>query len=259
MADEYRFGYVPDEDPDKKDADSKVQKYVTSPSADITKDKSDLGADKESEPKKEKSEPKKTDVIGEGIYYRTREVAEELGISEQDVRNYSQHFSEFLDIDKTASGHRRFTRENIDQLASILELKHNNNYTIEQTKAALATDEGEILVAKDGPEKLKKLMEWTITQMQNVVREEVSAAIKQHGEELRIAGEAEQTKLLKQKESDQKTILELKDSVKNLSEQIDKITAESKEKDAKIDDLIAQNEQLQKKKRGFFFRNRQSK
>lgn len=252
MPDNYRFGYMDDE----ADADLNDDEY-TAPSTEKILDPEPEKTVQEPESKPNKEKPH-VEVVGEGISYRTREVAEELGISEQEVRNYSQYFSEFLDIDKTASGHRRFSRDNIEKLASILQLKRNNGYTIEQTKAALATEEGEIMVAKDEPERLKKLMEWTLGQMQDIVKAEVSTALKEQSEALNLLGTNAEQARLEQKEEDQKVISELQEQVETSTEAIkrmsDKMDQLIKEKDAKIQELMAQNEELQKKKRGFFFR-----
>ena len=202
-----------------------------------------------------------TTVEGEGITYKTSDVADILGIESQDVRNYCQQFSDFLNIDRTVGGQRRFTKENIDRLAAILNIKNANGYTIEQTRAALATEEGQILVARDEPEKLKKLMEWTIAQMGEVVEQIVTAKVSEAlSAQTTLLLESKEEKENKQQQLEVLTtkLTELNDANAQLISTVEQLQTDSKEKDEKIESLIKLNNEIlnetKRKKKGLFFR-----
>ena len=224
-------------------------------------------------------------VEGHGIYFKTKDVARELGITVQDVRNYDKIFEEFLNVERTASGHRLFTREYIDKLAAILELKKTNNYTFEQTKEALSTDEGQIMSARDEMERLHKLLELMTSRIETsgnevkrAVREEITETISsltsnllidtqkndeqvetliRQNDELKEALVANQT-------ASAKSILELKEQLSESRRQNEEIMtmltsvlSDQQKKTAQMEELSAQNEKLfeevsKKKKRWFF-------
>lgn len=69
----------------------------------------------------------------ENIRYKSGDVAKMLGISDQVVRNYAEQYDSILHVEKTATGHRRFSEENIEQLKLIIQLKHERGLTTEQT------------------------------------------------------------------------------------------------------------------------------
>ncbi len=225
------------------------------------------------------------EVEGKGIFYKTKDVAKELGITEQDVRNYDKIFSEYLNVQRTSSGHRRYTREYIDKLAAILELKRINNYTFEQTKEALSTDEGQIMSARDEMDRLHKLLELMTSRIEisgkevkQAVREEIQRtfeenaarlltdqsekneqieALKRQNEELKEALVANQT-------ASAQSITELKEQLNESKKQNEKIVemlssvlADQQSKESRINELAEQNEkvlaEVTKKKKGWFF------
>mgnify|MGYP000525647994 CR=1 FL=1 len=57
------------------------------------------------------------------VKYRTKEVANILGVSEQTIRNNAAFFEPYLNIEKAESGHRRYGRDSIDKLRLIFQLK----------------------------------------------------------------------------------------------------------------------------------------
>ena len=225
-------------------------------------------------------------VEGHGIYYKTKDVAKELGITEQDVRNYDKRFEEYLNVERTASGHRKYTREYIDKLAAILELKRINNYTFEQTKEALATDEGQIMSARDEMERLHKLMELMTSRIEmsgnevkKAVKEEINATIqglasnlltdsKRNDEQIEaLVKQNEELKdaLVANKTASAQSISELKEQLNKSNRQNDEIMkmlssvlADQQKKAAQIDDISEQNrklmEEVTKKKKRWFFR-----
>jgi len=71
-----------------------------------------------------------------GPKVKTGDVALELGISDQMVRNYCESFSELLEVERTPSGQRLFSKQDIEQLRAIIEFKNKHNYTNEQTVRA---------------------------------------------------------------------------------------------------------------------------
>ena len=211
-------------------------------------------------------------VEGGSMFFKTKDVAEELGISDQEVRNYSQYFAEFLNINKTASGHRRFTRENIEKLAAILEIKENNHYTIEQTIKALSSEEGEIMSARDDMDRLHKLIELMANRIElsgneikKSVKEEVRLALTEQAEHLIESSEQqniqnnEQIKALQEKnEESNRLIEELQKQNSKILEVLTSISEDQKSKDKMIEELSAQNkeliEEVQKKKKFRFFK-----
>lgn len=207
--------------------------------------------------KRERKEMPTITVEGDHIYYHTKDVAKLLHLKPQDIRNICKDFSEFLNIETLPSGHRRFTLSDVNKIRSILELKSNNRYTTEQTKAALATEEGQIMIAHDEPERLKKLMEWTLEQMQLIVETKVDEAISKQTS-LLLESKEEKTLLIEENEKKQKTIDELSNKLDSLTSQMDKLLKDNGDKDEKLEQLMAKNEEIlretQKKKRGLFFR-----
>lgn len=61
------------------------------------------------------------------VKYRTKEVANILGVSEQTIRNNAAFFEPYLNIEKAESGHRRYGRDSIDKLRLIFQLKKIKN------------------------------------------------------------------------------------------------------------------------------------
>ena len=192
-------------------------------------------------------------VEGGSVFYKTGDVAEELNITDQDVRNYAQFFEDILKIEKTPSGHRRYTRENIDKLASILRLKQENNYTFEQIRDLLRSDEGKIVTAGDDLSRLRELMSWTLTQMSTIVKSEVSFVLSEKELMIEDKYSKENAALLEDKEKREKELDEIKSELENLKEeklgvqkQIEEIKEETSQKDREISSLQEENEKMRK-------------
>ena len=229
------------------------------------------------------------EVEGHGIYYKTKDVAKELGISVQDVRNYDKMFEEFLNVERTPSGHRLFTREYIDKMASILELKRINGYTFEQTKEALSTDEGQVLSERNEMERLHKLLELmtsrielTGKEIKNAVRSEVEQVLNdttqklltdssEHNnetlEELRKQNAELKQAVIANQASSSQSIIELKEQLNisraqnaEMMEMLKSVLADQHNKDKKISELAEQNEkvlaEVSKKRKGWLFFNK---
>ena len=205
---------------------------------------------------KEKTDPEaplKGKVEGGSMFYKTGDVAEELHITDQDVRNYAQFFEDVLKIEKTPSGHRRFTRENIDQLASILRLKQENNYTFEQIRDLMRSDEGKIVTAGDDLSRLRELMSWTLSQMSTVVKSEVSAAISERELALEDKYASQNAALLEDKKEKEKELdrirSELEDEKRRKEEaetENDRMKAREEEKEKEIALLQEENEKMKR-------------
>ena len=192
-------------------------------------------------------------VEGGHIFYKTREVAEELHITDQDVRNYAQFFEDILQIEKTASGHRRFSRENIDKLANILRIKQENNYTFEQVRELLRSDEGKIAAAGDDLSRLRELMNWTLSQMGRVVKEEVNEVLSSKEIFLEEKYAKENMLLLQDNESKDKALEETKNELNKIREEtetirneLNAIKVDKEEKDVRIQELLAENERIKR-------------
>lgn len=226
------------------------------------------------------------EVEGHGIYYKTKDVARELGITVQDVRNYDKMFEEYLNVERTPSGHRLFTREYIDKMAAILELKRANNYTFEQTREALSTDEGQIMSTRDEMERLHKLLELMTSRIElsgrevkQAVKEAVDRALTEHTEkllldsnekneaqmeELRQQNEALKTALAANQTASAQSVTELKEQLREsrkenekIMEMLTSVLADQHSKDTKMAEITEQNEKLlaeitKKRKRWFF-------
>ena len=74
------------------------------------------------------------------VKYRTKEVANILGVSEQTIRNNAAFFEPYLNIEKAESGHRRYGRDSIDKLRLIFQLKKDKKFTNEQVIEYLQGD-----------------------------------------------------------------------------------------------------------------------
>ena len=140
----------------------------------------------------------------DNLIYKTKQVASFLGISEQLVRNYCSDFDEFLDIEKTVTGQRRFKKKDIIQLSQILQIKQAKNFDVNQTRDYLRGDSGKVALA---------LPEDKVNVMLALVHDEVKRAITEAHNDL---------KLLEQKKDEE--------AEKHLQEELTK-------KDKEIDDL----------------------
>ena len=83
-------------------------------------------------------EHSKNDSAVDGITYKTGEVAAFLGISSQLVRNYSEIFSDFLNISTAGSNQRLYKKTDIDMLRYILELRRAKGFSVNQTREYLS-------------------------------------------------------------------------------------------------------------------------
>ena len=198
-------------------------------------------------------------------------------------------FEEFLNVERTPSGHRLFTREYIDKMASILELKRINGYTFEQTKEALSTDEGQVLSERNEMERLHKLLELmtsrielTGKEIKNAVRSEVEQVLNdttqklltdssEHNnetlEELRKQNAELKQAVIANQASSAQSIIELKEQLNisreqnaEMMEMLKSVLADQHNKDKKISELAEQNEkvlaEVSKKRKGWLFFNK---
>ena len=77
----------------------------------------------------------------EGPKFKSGDVAQMLGISDQAVRNAVQFFGELLgEVERTESGHRLYTKRHVEILREILDFKKRHNYNNEQTLKAYKYD-----------------------------------------------------------------------------------------------------------------------
>lgn len=81
-------------------------------------------------PKKNKDEPRE-------MIYGSETVAKMLGITSQTVRSYCDDFPDYITVRRKEKGQRVFTRENIEQLRYIIEIKDKKNLTKEELKTYL--------------------------------------------------------------------------------------------------------------------------
>lgn len=79
-------------------------------------------------------------IIPNNVYYKTKEAAAKLGVSEQTLRNYCQKFEEFLDVGRTPSGQRIFYEKDIKRLQSIQQIAKEFGFSWDQTKEFLKNE-----------------------------------------------------------------------------------------------------------------------
>lgn len=75
------------------------------------------------------------------IKYKTAEVAERLNISSQSLRNFTEYFDDVLNIERTESGHRLYSEENIKKIEGIMKIKKERHFTMEQTLFFLLSED----------------------------------------------------------------------------------------------------------------------
>ena len=83
-------------------------------------------------------------IVGEPKYYKTKDVAEELGESESTIRFWCKSFEESIEI-KRDGRDRMFTRHNIKQLKFAQELLRDKNYSVNRVKEMIRKKESEIV------------------------------------------------------------------------------------------------------------------
>lgn len=166
----------------------------------------------------------------DGVRYKTKDVAAILNISEQTIRNNAAAFDEFLSIEKTPTGHRRYTKEDIEKLRLIFQLKTEKGFTNEQAMEYLKSDHNDYTTLS--PEKKIDLLLLMISKKM----EETADAIVQ----------SNQQRIEQNNEMYNQNLAENTELIKKLSKQLE-------EKDSSIatlqDDkntLMQQNEEFQK-------------
>ncbi|WP_026653601.1 MerR family transcriptional regulator [Butyrivibrio proteoclasticus] len=74
------------------------------------------------------------------ILYSTFDIANELGITPQTIRNYTGYFKDFLNVEKNDRGIALYTIEDLETLRLIFSLKHNKKYDKEKIRIYLEND-----------------------------------------------------------------------------------------------------------------------
>lgn len=77
------------------------------------------------------------------------DVSEQVGIPVSTIRFYEREFGSYLQVLKTAGGHRRFRAEDVEKLKYIHSLVHVQGRPLREVKAALVSDKDPVLMRKD--------------------------------------------------------------------------------------------------------------
>ncbi len=77
------------------------------------------------------------------------EVSERVNIPVSTIRFYEKEFGSYLEVLKTAGGHRRFRGEDVEKLKYIHALIHGQGRSLKEVKAALVSDRDPVLLRKD--------------------------------------------------------------------------------------------------------------
>lgn len=78
-------------------------------------------------------------VVGEPLF-STFEIADELGITPQTIRNYIGYFKDFLNVERDERGHTHFTTQDVETLKLILDLRRDKKLTKEKIREYLLND-----------------------------------------------------------------------------------------------------------------------
>lgn len=161
------------------------------------------------------------DGLEKGIYYKTKDVAIKLGMSEQTIRNYCQVFDEYLNIIKTPSGHRLFSAIDIERLKGIIQIKNEKGISLEQTY--------DLLTNESDPDTLL-LPEKRLEFFMKMIEESVEEAV--------MAGISKGMNLIAENQTLQ---------IEETNGMLEQMKSEIEKKDAMIEELIRQNKEYLEK------------
>ena len=77
------------------------------------------------------------------------DVSQRTGLPVSTIRFYENEFGTYLQIVKTAGGHRRFRPEDLEKLKYIHDLIHVRKKSLKEVKAALLSDKDPVLLRRD--------------------------------------------------------------------------------------------------------------
>lgn len=172
-----------------------------------------------------------------GILYKTGDVARILGTSDQNIRNYTEYFKDLLSVEKKPSGHRLYTKSDIETLRTAITVKQKKGLTMEQTLEFL---KGSAQSISNIPQDL------TFNVMLNLIYENVEESVKKAIADNQKALLAENT-MLENKCSDviekaSSAISMLSDELDTKNKQIESLEKISKKYEEIIESLIKKND-----------------
>ena len=77
------------------------------------------------------------------------DVSKSTGLPVSTIRFYENEFGTYLQIIKTAGGHRRFKAEDVEKLKYIHDLIHVKKKSLKDVKSALISDKDPVLLRRD--------------------------------------------------------------------------------------------------------------
>lgn len=192
------------------------------------------------------------DFIPEGKSYRTKQVAEMLGMPEQSVRNIASAFEEYLPkIERTESGQRLFKKADIERLETIVRLKNEKNLTYPQIKELIDKDTGKFILAKTEEEKTEALVTAITHRMSDEIKMMLSEQLKEIGlsqQKLLEASSHEKEQYLQHIELLENKLNERDKEIELMRNEISKLRDENSENNKQI------MEKLEKRRFGLFRR-----
>jgi len=177
-----------------------------------------------------------------GIKFKTGEVAQQLNISDQAVRNYCKDFAELLEVERTPSGQRLFLQKDIEQLREIIEFKTKNNYTTEQTIKAYKAESffhADPLTAHD-------LMSAKLTTLAQLIADEVEKRNKIMIEE-KVSGDIDELlgKVIEMQEKQEFVNGEYQKLIDEKNKQILELMKKNEENEQKLRQIVeGENEKM---------------
>lgn len=192
------------------------------------------------------------DNYADDAVFQTKDVARFLGLSVQVVRNYAKTYEDVLKISRkgnnedTAFQRRVWTKKNINQLKSILELKRNNGWNDDKALNYLGEPSSALMKASISDEALEKLSQYLTAE----IADKVNAVVMQNIQTQMqlIADNSSSTALIESKldklieKSEHETNL-LKEEIESIKETKDAEIQQIKQtKDDEIKEIIQTNE-----------------
>lgn len=185
-------------------------------------------------------------------YLKTSDIADYLGCSPQMARNYVNDFEEFLSVEKTTGGHRKYSLEDAAKIYEIIKIRRDKGFTVEMTKEYLRTPNGKILAAGSETAQMEMLFQKLSDEVKKQVQESVEETLKAGMEGLQKSLDSYSSLILEQKESapalEQKKDLEdIKKKLDQEAEQNEILRKEIEEKNKQIMKLIEEQDLVLKK------------
>lgn len=185
-------------------------------------------------------------------YLKTSDIADYLGCSPQMARNYVNDFEEFLTVEKTSGGHRKYSLEDAAKIYEIIKIRRDKGFTVEMTKEYLRTPNGKILAAGSETAQMEMLFQKLSDEVKKQVQESIEETFKAGMDGLQKSLDSYSSLMLEQKEAalalEHKNDLDkIKQKLDDETEQNQLLRKELEEKNKQIMRLIEEQDLTLKK------------